>query len=154
MDKPRFISKENQQWFEHAARWSLQQQKKEMQHYNLSHAKLHTLFYLYYKPNSRLMDLARHTDVSRAAATQLVDGMVNQGLILRQTDPQDKRKKTLALTEKGLNLVETFKQNRFRWLEILIASFTPEEAELFSRLSVMLNRKVRELFPDTDQNSE
>ncbi len=153
MDKPRFISKENQQWFEHAARWSLQQQKRNaaLQPFPCQ-AAYAFLFVLQTQFPADGPGKAHRREP--AAATQLVDGMVNQGLISRQTDPQDKRKKTLALTEKGLNLVETFKQNRFRWLEILTASFTPEEAELFGRLSVMFNHKVRELFPDTDQNSE
>ncbi len=144
------LSQFTTQWLEYAVRWSMRQQQREMQIHGLSHAKLHTLFYLHYHPQSRLVDLARYTGVSRAASSQLVDGMESQGLISRAADASDRRNKTLALTEKGQALVLSFQTNRFKWLQLLIESFTPEEADAFKEVTELLNRKVRELFPDPD----
>ena len=49
--------------------------------------------------------IAEHLGVSNAAASQMVDRLVGMGLLERSEDPDDRRAKALALTEKGKALV-------------------------------------------------
>jgi len=48
-----------------------------------------------------LARLAERLDVSKQAAQQMVDGMVAAGLVERRADPEDGRRKLLALTADG-----------------------------------------------------
>lgn len=49
-----------------------------------------------------------HCDASNV--TGLVDRMVNQGLLIREESPRDRRTKTLKLTEKGQRVIEELSQ--------------------------------------------
>jgi DNA-binding MarR family transcriptional regulator len=46
-------------------------------------------------------DLVRQLGVSKQAASQLVDVLVLRGYLERQVDPDDRRRLTIALTERG-----------------------------------------------------
>jgi DNA-binding MarR family transcriptional regulator len=46
-------------------------------------------------------DLIRQLGVSKQAASQLVDVLVLRGYLDRQVDPDDRRRMTIALTERG-----------------------------------------------------
>jgi DNA-binding MarR family transcriptional regulator len=46
-------------------------------------------------------DLVRQLRVSKQAASQLVDVLVLRGYLDRQVDPDDRRRMTIALTERG-----------------------------------------------------
>lgn len=46
-------------------------------------------------------DLVRQLGVSKQAASQLVDVLVLRGYLDRQIDPDDRRRMTIALTERG-----------------------------------------------------
>ncbi|MBB6183134.1 MarR family winged helix-turn-helix transcriptional regulator [Oleiagrimonas soli] len=48
-----------------------------------------------------LTQLVRELRVSRQAASQLVDTLVSRGYLQRTTDPDDRRKLTVTLTERG-----------------------------------------------------
>ncbi len=53
------------------------------------------------KENVTVADLAKALDVTHQMATQRANTLESVGLILRQPNPQDKRAKTLHLTELG-----------------------------------------------------
>ena len=46
-------------------------------------------------------DLARHLDVTKQAASQMVDDLVTKGYVQRHPHPDDARARLLALTERG-----------------------------------------------------
>jgi DNA-binding MarR family transcriptional regulator len=46
-------------------------------------------------------DLVRQLGVSKQAASQLVDTLVLRGYLKREPDPEDRRRMTLELTERG-----------------------------------------------------
>ncbi len=45
--------------------------------------------------------LVRELGVSKQAASQLIDTLVIRGYLVRDVDPQDRRRQTLAVTERG-----------------------------------------------------
>ncbi len=45
--------------------------------------------------------LIRELGVSKQAASQLIDTLVLRGYLVRDVDPQDRRRQTLAVTERG-----------------------------------------------------
>ncbi len=48
-----------------------------------------------------VVDLARHLDVTKQAASQMVDDLVTKGYVERRPHPDDARARLLVLTERG-----------------------------------------------------
>ncbi len=71
----------------------------------LSGPQIHVLLFIFHADECQVSDIARLSDSSAAAASQLVERLVQQGLVERQEDPQNRRIKRLRLTEKALRLI-------------------------------------------------
>jgi len=54
----------------------------------------------------------RSMHLSRSSLTSLVDGLVDDGLIARARDPEDRRRVVIEPTESGLALLERLRQSR------------------------------------------
>ena len=72
----------------------------------LSTPQIHTLLYIYHAGECQLSEIGDLTDSSKAAASQLVERLVQQGLVERYEDPLDRRNKRLRLTDKSLGLIQ------------------------------------------------
>ncbi len=95
-------------------------------------------------------DIGDHLGVTSAAASQLLDRLVQQGLILRSEDPEDRRAKRVSLTEKGQSIIENAMKGRQRWFESLAETMTEKErATVLSGLEILI-RKVEESVSEED----
>ncbi len=83
--------------------------------------------------------------VSNPAASQLLDRLVQQELITRAENPQDRREKQLILTEKGRSVLRESVRNRQAWLEQLAAMLTPEEQAKVAESLEILTEKMKQL---------
>ena len=95
----------------------------------LSMPQFGILMHLYYRSSCGISHLSEHLDVSAPAASQLVDRLVQHGLLERVEDPHDRRAKQLTLTPKGRTLIETGIVERTRWVDELVQSLAPGEYE-------------------------
>jgi DNA-binding MarR family transcriptional regulator len=95
----------------------------------LSMAQYGILMQLHYQHHCGISDISSRMEISSAAASQLVDKLVQSELVERTEDPQDRRAKQLKLTDKGRGLIDTGIQARSRWVDELITILTPEESE-------------------------
>lgn len=66
------------------------------------------LLRLYQSPQNelRMTELARQTQTSTSGATALIDRLQKRGLVVRNTDPDDRRSFRAQLTETGRDAVE------------------------------------------------
>lgn len=96
---------------------------------SLSISQMGALFYLHRRGSSRVSDLATYLGVTNAAASQMLDRLIDQGVILREENPQDRRRKQITLTEQGRLLIYDSMHERQAWLEELSAHLTAEEKE-------------------------
>lgn len=85
-------------------------------------------------------DIGDLMDVSSAAASQIVEKLVQAGLLKRIEDAHDRRVKNISLTEKGLALLEEGVQHRQRWLEAIALRLTEDEQEKVSEALRILTR--------------
>jgi DNA-binding MarR family transcriptional regulator len=60
-----------------------------------------TLVYLNRHEGTSLSEVAEHIGLSLPSMSVLIDGLVVRGLIVRQTHPEDRRRMTLGLTDRG-----------------------------------------------------
>ncbi len=78
---------------------------------------------------SNVSELGAAMGITIAAASQMIERLVQQGLIVRLEDPQDRRAKPLALTDKGRRTLKEIVQARQGWLDDLSASLSASERE-------------------------
>jgi DNA-binding MarR family transcriptional regulator len=101
-----------------------------MQRTGLSTPQLVALMYIYHSPDREcgLSEMVGLSDSSKPAASQLVDRLVQQGLVERTEDPLDRRNKKLRLTHKSLDLIQKgIASNHF--LMDLMTSLPPKQRE-------------------------
>ena len=76
-----------------------------MKLHGLSTSQVHALMYIYHTGECQVSDIGTLAGASNAAASQLVERLVQQGLVERKEDPANRRTKILRLTEKGESLI-------------------------------------------------
>jgi DNA-binding MarR family transcriptional regulator len=95
-----------------------------------------TLVVLASRGAQNLVGLAESVGVTPATATRMCDRLVKKKLVVRQSEPDDRRQVRLALTKKGLNLVREVTDRRRREIETILGSITlKEQAALVQALS-------------------
>ena len=91
-------------------------------------------------------DLARALVITSGGMTPVLDQLEGRGLITRQIDPEDRRARRIAITEKGRSLVGRAMEQRLARQRALNAVLTIEERELLSAL-------LRKLLVAMERNS-
>jgi DNA-binding MarR family transcriptional regulator len=71
----------------------------------LSRPQIHALLHIYHAGECQISEIGTLTDSSPAAASQLVERLVQQGLVQRTEDPRNRRIKKLRLTDRSLKLI-------------------------------------------------
>ena len=72
----------------------------------LSMPQIYALMYLYHEGEVRISEIGVLMDVGKAAASQLVERLVQQGLVERVADAGDRRAKKIRLLPKSVALIE------------------------------------------------
>jgi DNA-binding MarR family transcriptional regulator len=78
-------------------------------------------------------ELARQIGVSYAAATQVIDQLVEAGLVGRERATEDRRVVRLRLTERARPEMEQALARRARQVREVCEQMSPEEARAFAR---------------------
>jgi DNA-binding MarR family transcriptional regulator len=92
--------------------------------------------------------LVRELDVSKQAASQLIDTLVVRGYLTRQVDPSDRRRLTLELTERGLAAASAVRNGVGSVDAALAERLSPEELRGLRRGLVELISIKEELEAD------
>lgn len=111
----------------------------------LSMPQFGILMQLHYRHNCGVSDLSERFDITNAAASQLVDKLVQSGLIQREEDPNDRRAKRLNLTEKGRQLIQQGIEERYRWVDQLARKLTEEERNKVGEALQIMTQAAKEL---------
>jgi DNA-binding MarR family transcriptional regulator len=111
----------------------------------LSMPQFGILMQLHYRGNCGVSDISDRFDITNAAASQLVDKLVQSGLIQREEDPHDRRAKLLNLTDKGKALIQKGIEERYRWVDELAGKLTSEERVQISEALDVMTRAAQEL---------
>jgi DNA-binding MarR family transcriptional regulator len=85
-------------------------------------------------------DLARRWSVTPAVITGIVDRLERRGLVRRETDPSDRRRQLLALTEAGVAASDGIERLLAHDLAAHLVAATPEEQAALDRALDLLRR--------------
>ena len=111
----------------------------------LSMPQFSILMQLHYKGACGMSAISERFDVSAAAASQLVDKLVQAGYIERTEDPSDRRAKLLKLSTKGAKLVDNGIQERYRWMDELTSRLSAAEQTKISEALTLLTEAARQM---------
>ncbi|MCL5995304.1 MAG: MarR family transcriptional regulator [Chloroflexi bacterium] len=109
-----------------------------------SAAQLNTLLRIHRNGACSVSDLGEEMGVTSAAASQLLERLVQQGLAARSEDLRDRRNKVVTLTSAGRQIVQESIVVRQSWLDRLAELLTPEEQEQVNvALQLLIEKTVR-----------
>jgi DNA-binding MarR family transcriptional regulator len=110
----------------------------------ISMQQLCALFSLYHKANRGVSDIGDDLGVSSAAASQMIERLVQQGLLERSEDPHDRRVKQIILTIKARELMERDMLARHSWIDELTQLLTPEQQnEIIASLTLLTETALK-----------
>jgi DNA-binding MarR family transcriptional regulator len=121
-----------QQWSGVFARRTIHDFLAFAHEFDVSMPQIEVLMRLYYQGPASILAVRQDLYGSRAAATQMIDKLVQMGLVERSEDPDDRRVKRIRLTDQGRELVAQGIAARRHWLVDLAEALTPEEQDLFA----------------------
>jgi DNA-binding MarR family transcriptional regulator len=93
----------------------------------LSMPQISILMQLHHKGPCGMSQVSERFDISAAAASQLVEKLVQAGYLERTEDPTDRRAKLLTLSVKGEELIQQGTEERYRWMNDLTSKLSTEE---------------------------
>ena len=123
--------------------------KSDMPKESLNHTQIQIVFYLLRHMNEDVCqkDLEIETHLKKASITGTLDSLEDKGLILRKTSQDDRRKNTIVLSERAINIKDNL-EKKFQELEEQIKNNIDEnELESFfktaEKIKNNLNKKGR-----------
>ena len=120
---------------------------RKMLHYakgsGLSLSQLSALLHIY-RGESGVSEVGEYLGVSSAAASQMLERLVQMGLVTRTEDPNDRRAKRIALTEEGQRIVEESLSARQTWLNELAENLLDEDKTTITEALEILIQAARQ----------
>ena len=111
----------------------------------LSMPQFSILMQLHHKGPCGMSEVSERFDISAAAASQLVDKLVQSGHLERAEDPSDRRAKLLTLSAKGSELIQQGIEERYRWMDDLADTLSAEDQKKVSEALTLLTNAAKEM---------
>jgi DNA-binding MarR family transcriptional regulator len=92
-----------------------------------------------------ISEISHHLEITAPAASQLVDKLVQSGLVYRSEDKRDRRARQLTLSPNGAQLVEKGRRGRHHWLDELAKSLSAEEKGKVVEALTILTKAAKEM---------
>ena len=116
----------------------------------LSMSQIGALFRVFHKGISAVSDIGEELGITCAAASQMVERLVQQGLILRSEAPTDRRMKQIVLTDKGRQTLQEIIYARQSWFGNLASALSEsEKGQVVTALNILID-KANQLDINTD----
>jgi DNA-binding MarR family transcriptional regulator len=138
-----------QEWIEVLMRYSMRNFLHHARQSGLSMSHLGAIFYIHRFGSCGVTEIGEHLGVTSAAASQMLERMVQQGLVLRAEDSEDRRVKRIELTEKGHEIFEEGIRARQSWLNNLAGTLTESEKHALTCDLKILIDKINQLSHET-----
>jgi DNA-binding MarR family transcriptional regulator len=147
MKEYREIEELCRQWTEAVTMRSMHSVGRYIKATGLSMAQFTLLMFLKHGGGCGVRDIGTHLGITSAAASQLVDRLVQHGLADRTEDPRDRRGRSVRLSGRGSALLGKGIEERFRWIADLVSCMTEEERKSAGSALPALIRAEKSLPP-------
>ena len=93
-------------------------------------------------------ELAQHAQLDRARTSRGITSLVTKGLIARQTVPNDQRKATVCLTDKGRTMYESFFPVVAELNHRLVQSLSADELAVLDKALLAIQAEAEKMLDD------
>ncbi len=145
MEMSRELNNVIRQWVEVFMHHSGRDFKRFMENTGLSFSQINILMRLFHGGCAQIGEVGEKMGITKAAASQAVDRLVQMGLVQRQEDPQDRRIKRLELTPHGRDLIQKGLEARTQWLENLAQSLPLDQQQTVLVALTLLTEAARQI---------
>jgi DNA-binding MarR family transcriptional regulator len=90
-----------------------------------------------------MTEVSRQLMVSNGNVTGIVDRLVDEGLVVRIANEEDRRATFVRLTRKGVGLFEAMAAAHERWVDEILGGFSDERSETMIGLIDALREETR-----------
>ena len=111
----------------------------------LSLGQMIVMMNLHYRGPSEVTQLCELMQVTPAGASQMVERMVQLGVVQRTEVPGDRRVRRVSLTEQGQQIVLESIEARQAWIDQLVLHLSAEERQNVSAALLTLTQRAAEL---------
>jgi len=94
---------------------------------NLTIGQLKSLFFIDFENGTNFRKLAAALEVTPPDVTRIVDRLVDQNLVSREENPEDRRMQILKITDKGKKLISRLKEQRTSHLSSVLVQMVTED---------------------------
>jgi DNA-binding MarR family transcriptional regulator len=128
-------------WIEIFMRLSMRNFLQFSRDNGFSMSQIGALFRIHSKGTCGVSDIGDDLGITSAAASQMLDRLVQQGLVNRSEDPLDRRGKQIVLTSKGERILKESIQARQGWLDAVAQQLTPQEQQqVVAALNILVEK--------------
>jgi DNA-binding MarR family transcriptional regulator len=107
----------------------------------LSMSQIGALFRVFHRGASAVSDISEDLGITPAAASQMMERLVQQGLILRTEDPSDRRVKQIVLTDAGRQALRQVISARQSWFGALADKLSQgEKDQVLAALNILIEK--------------
>lgn len=145
MPKPAQITQPLREWMDVFMHRSMRGWSQFAKSTGLSMPQFSILMQLHHKGPCGLSEISGRFDISSAAASQLVDKLVQSGYLERAEDPNDRRAKLLRLSGDGERLVSKGIEERYRWMDELNSKLNADEQAKAAEALEILTKAAQNL---------
>lgn len=138
MTDPTQFSQTVRQWIDTFMHRSMHDSARFIKASGFSMPQFFLLMHVHRRENCGISDLSEHLEITNAATSQLVDKLVQAGLLERAEDPNDRRAKQVSLTSQGKVFIEKAIAEHSRWVdELAVTLSTEEKVKITDALEIM-----------------
>ncbi len=106
---------------------------------DLNVIQFRTLVYLKLSPGADLSSLAEYLGLTLPTVSQMIDGLVEKGVVTRQDSTTDRRRVALALTAQGVSLLERSLSGTRAHLVEILSRLKPEEVAAIHKAFLLMD---------------
>ena len=143
-DAPQF-SQSLRGWMDTFVHRSMRNSARFVKASGFSMPQFFLLMQVHHRHHCGISDLSEYLETTNAATSQLVDKLVQAGLLERVEDPNDRRAKQVSLSPAGEEMVENAIAERSRWVDELAATLNTVERQKVAEALEILTEAAKKL---------
>jgi len=94
-------------------------------------------------------EIAEHLGVTSSAATQMIDSLVDDGLLVRANSPEDRRAIKIKISEKSKKHMKLMREKVFKHLATIFETLTDKELVQYNKINKkIIDRALRSKVED------
>lgn len=128
----------------HGLRHKMKAKSFNLEKNRITHSQWFVLGIIEHCKGASIKDISGMLEMSSSAVTQLVDGLVKNGYVLRHDNPKDRRSLQLEVSPKGKKQIGVLKEKRINEMSKLFDALSDRELKIYLRL----HKKIMSKFLD------